>query len=235
MESQVTREVPPVASDLPNADRDHPEGSSIRALRRRSENARRAAHIRHDREGRIREALRAVAGAQDEGAHLWSRETQALEISDEKIRAIAPKGYNPTEAQIRFVRAHVYAAPRASFREICEEAQVPVNTARSWLRRHPGLNRMIEAATLAAAGMSVPRVWRAVLARALGGDPRAAEMYLRRFDPVYRAIRAGRPPEADETNDLPSDWHIQVAKARKALREGARAAEEFSQKESDIV
>lgn len=208
-----------------------PSEDASQELRRRSENARQAAHVRHDREARIREAVKAVAGGPGSDADPWGSDAQPPVISDARLLALA-HGFQPSEPQLGLARAHIQAGPRATLREICDLAGVNLKTARSWLKRHPGMRRWIQTVLLAVAGNDVAKVWGVVKARALAGSERAAHMYLCRFDPLYAALRSGRAPEAGNGGrDGPTREEVAAAKAAFA---SAQVAKGSAQKERDM-
>lgn len=121
------------------------------------------------------------------------------------IIALKPAKFKATEEQIRAIEAHVAAPPKATLREIAESAGVPETTLRSWLYRRKGYGQWLCTVLMTLCSRVVPRVWQAVIAKALDGSERAAHMVLIRFDLGYREAQGKPVPKSMRDPEIPEE------------------------------
>jgi hypothetical protein len=119
---------------------------------------------------------------------------------------------------------HVYGSPDATYEELAEAAGVKAKTAWGWTRKYPAFNKWLCAVMLVSCRQAVTRVWRAVIARALSGSDRAADMVLKRFDPGYARLMCKYAQHVDDETHAAID--VEVVAAAKRVLEGGQGSEQ---------
>ena len=121
-------------------------------------------------------------------ARLELAECPRYEVSDDVLNGVAPRGWKPNERMLKFARTYVGSPATDSVAVMAFKAGIDTTTLRRW-RRSLHFQSWLTEVALKAAGTCVPRVWKAMIEKAVKGDRACAKMVVERFDPFYIAPR----------------------------------------------
>ena len=132
-----------------------------------------------------------------------------LQLSDRRLRQLAPQGLDPTDEQIEYLKRWILREPSQTRKCVAVEMGIHHDRMYAWYRRS-AFGEWVDVVEMFAAGaVGVPRGWRAMAERAADGDCRAMHMLALRYDSTYRAAY-NREPMA-QVAEAPQDAELEAA------------------------
>ena len=132
-----------------------------------------------------------------------------LQLSDRRLRQLAPPGLDPTDEQIEWVKRWILREPGLTRKHVAVEMGIHYDRMYAWYRRS-AFGEWVDVVEMFAAGaVGVPRGWRAMAERAADGDCRAMHMLALRYDSTYRAAYNKEPMA--QVAEAPQDAELEAA------------------------
>ena len=132
-----------------------------------------------------------------------------LQLSDRRLRQLAPPGLDPTDEQVEYLKRWILREPGQTRKCVAVEMGIHHDRMYAWYRRS-AFGEWVDVVEMYCAGaVGVPRGWRAMAERAADGDCRAMHMLALRYDSTYRAAY-NREPMA-QVAEAPQDAELEAA------------------------